>query len=120
MTWATNMPRVACQLRRVSLAEIGLGIERAPDPAFRAERDAWFRDGVPPWLAVRILDVTERVLPRWRWLVWQGQKTNYTFAQPDALLAAIALEHNLGVVTRNTADFQRADIRLLNPWVQAA
>jgi toxin FitB len=63
--------------------------------------------------------VDERVLLRWRWLVWEGQKANYTFSQPDALLAATAVEYGLGVVTRNTGDFERAGVRLLDPWLTA-
>jgi predicted nucleic acid-binding protein len=118
--WATSVPRVACYLSRISLAEIRFGIERAPDPAFRAELEAWLRDGLLPWFGERILEVDERILLRWRWLVWEGQKVNYTFAQPDALLAATALEHGLGVVTRNTGDFAYAGVRLLNPWLQAS
>ncbi|WP_428484116.1 type II toxin-antitoxin system VapC family toxin [Rhodopila sp.] len=118
--WADAVPRVACYLSRVNLAEIRFGIERATDPAFRAELEVWVRDGVLPWFGERILEVDERVLLRWRWLVWEGQKTNYTFAQPDVLLAATALVHGLGVVTRNTADFERAGIWLLNPWAPTA
>ena len=118
--WATAVPRIACYLSRISVAEIRFGIERAPSPDFRAELEAWLRDGLLPWFGERILEADERVLRRWRWLVWEGQKTNYTFAQPDALLAATALQHGLGVVTRNTADFERAGIRLQNPWLEAA
>jgi predicted nucleic acid-binding protein len=118
--WAARVPPIACYLSRVSVAEIRSGIERAPSPDFRAELEAWVRDGLLPWFGERILEVNERVLLRWRWLVWEGQRTNYTFAQPDALLAATALEHGLGVVTRNTADFERAGLQLLNPWLQAA
>jgi predicted nucleic acid-binding protein len=118
--WATAVPRVACYLSRVSVAEIRFGIERAPNPDFRAELEAWLRDGMLPWFGERILEVSEQILLRWRWLIWEGQRTNYTFAQPDALLAATALEHGLGVVTRNTADFERAGLWLLNPWLITA
>jgi toxin FitB len=117
--FADEVPRVACYLSRVSLAEIRYGIERAPDPAFRAELEAWVRDGVLAWFADRVLEVNERVLIRWRDLVVQGQKSGYTYQQPDVLLAATALEANLGVVTRNTDDFERAGVRLLNPWLSA-
>jgi hypothetical protein len=118
--WATAVPRVACYLSRLSVAEIRFGIGRAPDPAFRAELEAWVRDGLLPWFGDRILDITEATLLRWRWLVWEGQRANYTFSQPDAWLAATALDRGLGVVTRNTADFDRAGVRILNPWLQVA
>jgi predicted nucleic acid-binding protein len=77
------------------------------------------RDGLLPWFGDRILEVTEAILLRWRWLVWEGQRINYTYSQPDALLAATALDRGLGVVTRNTADFDRAGVQILNPWLLA-
>jgi toxin FitB len=117
--WATSVPPIACYLSRVSVAEIRFGIQRAPSPEFRAELETWVRDGLLPWFGERILEVDERTLLRWRWLMWEGQKANYTFSQPDALLAATAVEHGLGVVTRNTSDFERADVQLLNPWLTA-
>jgi predicted nucleic acid-binding protein len=30
------------------------------------------------------------------------------------------MEHGLGVVTRNVADFERAGIQILDPWRQTA
>ena len=36
---------------------------------------------------------------------------------PDSMIAATALVHGLTVVTRNTSDFQRCGVPLLNPWL---
>jgi toxin FitB len=114
--WAESVPPTSCYLSRVTIAEISFGIERVTDPTFRAELEAWMRDGLLPWFGARILDVDERVLVRWRRLVREGQKAGYTYAQPDALLAATAIVHELAVVTRNTTDFERAGVRLCTPW----
>lgn len=119
-TWAESVPPTSCYLSRVTIAEIRFGIERVTDPTFRAELEAWMRDGLLPWFGARIVDVDERVLVRWRQMVWEGQKTGYTYAQPDALLAATAIVHELAVVTRNTADCERAGVRLCNPWTEEA
>lgn len=118
--WAEVVPPAACFLSRVTLAELRFGIERVTDPGFRAELEVWLQDGLRTWFGERILDVDEDVLLAWRRLVWEGQKANYTYAQPDALIAATALVHQLGVVTRNTADFARAGLRLHNPWTGTA
>jgi predicted nucleic acid-binding protein len=34
----------------------------------------------------------------------------------DAIIAAVALVHGMTVVTRNTGDFVRTGVELLNPW----
>jgi toxin FitB len=115
--WAATVPPVACYLSRVSVAEIRFGILGVTDVGIRAELEAWLREGMLPWFGDRILEVDERVLVRWRRLVWQGQRAHYTYSQPDALLAATALVHELGVVTRNAEDFTCAGVRLLDPWL---
>ena len=114
--WAEAVPPAACFLGQVTVTEIRFGIERVSDLGFRGELEAWLRDGVRAWFGDRILAVDETVLLAWRRLVWEGQKSGYTYAQPDALLAATALVHGLGVVTCNIADFTRAGVRLLSAW----
>jgi predicted nucleic acid-binding protein len=118
--WAESVAPTACYLSTVTIAEIRFGIERVTDPTFRAELEAWMRDGLLPWFGARIIDVDERVLVRWRQMVWEGQKAGYTYAQPDALLAATAIVHELAVVTPNTTDFEPAGVRLCNPWTEGA
>ncbi len=118
--WSERVPPVACYISRISLAEIRFGIDSVTDPGFRAELDAWVQDGVLPWFGARVLEVDEPVLLRWRHLVADGRKSNYTYAQPDVLLAATALVHQLGVATRNREDFVRSGVRIINPWDAAA
>lgn len=113
---AENVPPASCFLSRVSVAEIQFGIEWVADPGFRAELEAWLRDGVRAWFGERILDVDEAVLVAWRHRIWAGQQAQYTYAQPDALIAATAEVHQLGVVTRNVADFIRAGILIHDLW----
>lgn len=115
--WAETIPPVACFLSMVSVAEIRIGIESVDDVGFRAELEAWLRSGVRVWFGDRILAVDEAVLLKWRRLAADGQKAHYTYSQPDALIAATALVHDLGVATRNSDDFKRAGVALINPWV---
>jgi predicted nucleic acid-binding protein len=115
-SWAEAVPPASCFLSRVTVAEIQFRIERVPDPGFRGELEAWLRDGVRAWFGERILDVNEAVLVAWRRLIWDGHTSHYTYSQPDALIAATAKVHQLGVVTRNVEDFVRAGVLVRDPW----
>jgi len=64
----------------------------------------------------RILTVTEDIMFRWRLLIDYGRKSGHTFSQPDLIIAATALEHGLTLVSRNTRDYQKARVTVLNPW----
>ena len=104
----------------VTLAEIRFGIETVSDPVRRAGLTDWLLHRVRPMFDQRVLEVSEDVMFRWRLLVEDGRKAGHTFSQPDLIIAATALQHGLTVVTRDTGDYQRARVPLLNPWVDAA
>ncbi len=100
----------------VTLAEIRFGIELVTDATKRAELHAWLTHKVRPMFEQRILPVSEDVMFKWRLLVEEGRKTGHTFSQPDLIIAATALHHGLTVVTRDTADYAKARVELVNPW----
>ena len=51
-----------------------------------------------------------------RLLVEEGRKSGHTFSQPDLIIAATALEHGLTLVSRDTSDYERARVPVVNPW----
>ena len=102
----------------VVMAEIRFGIEMAPDPAKRAALTDWLTHRVRPQFADRILAVSEDVMFRWRVLVEDGRRQGHIFSQPDLIIAATALHHGLSIVTRNVADYARAQVAVVNPWVE--
>jgi predicted nucleic acid-binding protein len=53
---------------------------------------------------------------RWGVLTGEAKLRGETLPSVDALLAATALNRQLTLVTRNTKDFQRCGVTLLNPW----
>jgi len=101
----------------VTFAEIRYGIEMVGDPVLRAELNDWLLHRVRPLFDQRVLEVSEDVMFKWRLLVEDGRKVGHTFSQPDLIIAATALQHGLTVVTRDTGDYKRARVPLLNPWV---
>lgn len=104
----------------VTMAELRYGVARAVDAAQAAEIGGWVDRTIRPMFVGRTLDVSEETMLRWRYLVEGGRKLGHTFPQPDLILAAQALEHDLTLVTRNTVDFELAHVPVLNPWLDPA
>jgi hypothetical protein len=100
----------------VTFAEIRFGIEGVADASRRAELSDWLTHKVRPMFEQRTLAVSEDVMFKWRLLVADGRKAGHTFSQPDLIIAATALHHGLTVVTRDTSDFQKARVPVLDPW----
>ena len=104
----------------VTFAEIRYGIEMVNDAIRRAELNDWLDNKVRPMFDQRVLGISEDVMFRWRLLVEEGRKAGHTFSQPDLIIAATAHHHGLTVVTRDTADYSRARVPVLNPWADHA
>jgi toxin FitB len=101
----------------VTLAEIRFGIELVADSSRRADLNDWLTHKVRPMFDQRVLPVTEDIMLKWRLLVEDGRKGGHTFSQPDLIIAATALEHGVTLVSRDTSDYERARVPVLNPWI---
>jgi predicted nucleic acid-binding protein len=111
----------ACPLEQlyvstVTLAEIRFGIQLTVDPDRRVDLDRWLAMTVRPMFLDRVLEIEEDTMLRWRLLVEDGRKTGRTFPQPDLLVAALTLQHDLTLVTRNVKDFAGLNLKIQNPW----
>ena len=100
----------------VTLAEIRFGIELVSDAGRRTELNDWLTHRVRPMFEQRVLEVTEEIMLKWRLLVESGRKVGHTYSQPDLLIAATALHHGLTIVTRDTAEYEKARVSVVNPW----
>lgn len=100
----------------VTLAEIRFGIEMVEDAGKRAELSDWLQHKVRPMFQGRILLVSEDVMFKWRLMVEEGRKARHTFSQPDLIIGAIALCHGLTILSRDTSDYERAQVPVVNPW----
>jgi predicted nucleic acid-binding protein len=116
VAFVSGAPLDALYVSAVTFAEIRFGIELCADAGRRAALSQWLTHEVRPMFANRVLAVSEDVMFTWRLLVEQGRKAGHTFSQPDLIIAATALEHGLTVATRDTRDYLRAGVPVLNPW----
>jgi predicted nucleic acid-binding protein len=101
----------------ITVLEVELGVLRLErrDPAAGAVVRRWFEERVLTGFVGRILPVD-----------LAGVRAAASLHVPDpaperdALIAAVALSHDLTIVTRNTTDFARTGVSCLNPWTDTS
>jgi predicted nucleic acid-binding protein len=97
----------------IILGELRFGILLLPKGKKRTTLDRWFDAGVQrleclPWNADTGL--------RWAALLARLRTTGKAIPIKDSLIAATALVHDLAVVTRNRSDFEKAGVRIVDPF----
>jgi predicted nucleic acid-binding protein len=100
----------------VIFAEVRFGIEQMDDAGHRADLLRWLDHTLRPLFAGRVLSVTEDVLLCWRLMFEGGRKKGQTFSDPDLLIAALAAQAGLIVVSRDTRQFVAASVPAFDPW----
>lgn len=100
----------------ITVLEIDIGIRRLGrrDPLSASLLQRWLDERVLVGFAGRILtldlDCVRRIAPL---------HVPDPAPEHDAIIAATALAHSLTVVTRNSANFARTGVALVNPWQPA-
>jgi toxin FitB len=116
VAFVAAQPLESLHISAVTLAEIRFGIELVADAGRRAALSDWLAHKVRPMFVQRVLPVTEDIMLRWRVLVADGRKAGHTFSQPDLIIAATGLEHGLTLVSRDTSDYEKTRVPVLDPW----
>jgi toxin FitB len=111
LAWFESVDNAQIFLAAVTLGEVQVGIERTRrhDKEKAAEIEIWL-DVVAS--TYQILPIDAPCFREWARLM-DGKPGQLLM---DAMLAATARVHRLTVVTRNTRDFERFDVPVLNPF----
>ena len=97
----------------IIVGELCVGILALPRGRKRTQLEQWFGDVVQtidclPW------DAT--ISRRWAKLVVDLKQKGDKLPLLDSMIAATALQHDLTVATRNTRDFNKTSVQVLNPF----
>lgn len=97
----------------VILGEVRFGILLLPKGKRRTRLEQWFSAGIQrlhclPWEAETGL--------RWAELLAALRVSGRAMPIKDSLIAATALVHGLTVATRNDQDFEKAGVKIVNPF----
>ncbi|MCY3732297.1 MAG: type II toxin-antitoxin system VapC family toxin [Rhodospirillaceae bacterium] len=106
-------------LSSISLGELVRGARRVRDKAKRVRFEAWINRDLCTQFRGRILPLDHRSAVIWGEIMGDGDRTGRPKPMADAQIAAVALAHDLTLVTRNIGDFAGMGMALFNPWASA-
>lgn len=118
LAWFEQQSGATFYTSAVTRAEIFLGIALLPAgkrrEALAAAADQMFEED----FAGHCLPFDAAAASEYALLVAARTRIGHAISTEDALIAAIAIEHQMPLVTRNTKDFVHiGELQLINPWV---
>jgi predicted nucleic acid-binding protein len=99
----------------VTIGEIRRGIERLPEGKRKAQLRLWLQS-ICDCMKGRVLSFNISTAHVWGQLKAKWDKAGINVPSLDSQIAATAHRHGLTVVTRNTSDFNKTGVKILNPF----
>ena len=98
----------------IVLGELSVGILALPAGRKRTQLEHWF-DAVAQ--TIDCLPWDAAVSRRWARLAVELRRKGRTLPVLDSMIAATALHHDLTVATRNTRDFRKTGVKVVDPFI---
>ncbi|MBX2996910.1 MAG: type II toxin-antitoxin system VapC family toxin [Caldilineaceae bacterium] len=114
--WIDQLDPMSVYISVITIGEIRKGIEKLPISKRREDLTVWLENDLLIRFQGKIAEVTAEVMLMWGTLIGRLENEGKPLPAIDSLLAAIALEGNYALVTRNDEDFKNAGITVINPW----
>ncbi|MEO8724976.1 MAG: type II toxin-antitoxin system VapC family toxin [Acidobacteriaceae bacterium] len=115
--WLAEADEDRIFLSVITLAEIRHGIEQMTGGRRRSHLQSWLEEELPQRFAGRLVEVNAEIANAWGRMMALSTKAGTPLSAMDAFFAATANAMKCTLVTRNTKDFARLGIELLNPWI---
>lgn len=116
LSWLAAQLPSAVFTTAITLAEVMNGVEALPHGKRRAGLAAGVEKIFAQEFTGRILPFDEAAARVFATIVASRNAVGRPMSELDAMIAAIARTHRATVATRNTADFERCGLQLIDPW----
>lgn len=116
LAWLNRAEGETVYLSVISVGELKKGIEKLADDARKRSLEAWLADDLLVRFHGRLVGLDVEALLIWGTLVARLETQGKPMPVMDSLIAAIALQGDFTLVTRNETDFAHARVKTLNPW----
>jgi tRNA(fMet)-specific endonuclease VapC len=117
--WLDRLDPNTVYLSVITIGEIRKGIEKLSPSKRRDKVKEWLEADLLLRFQGRILKITTEVMLIWGELTGRLENEGRRITAIDSLIAAIALQGNYRLVTRNEHDFQHTGVTIINPWKEA-
>jgi predicted nucleic acid-binding protein len=114
--WIDSVDEDRLFLSVITIGEIRKGIAKLADSPQKLELQEWLSDHLLSRFSDRIVVIDTGVMSDWGQLVGNLERVGKPMPLMDSLIAATVLHGDFVLVTRNEADFESADVRMLNPF----
>lgn len=116
LDWIDELDAESVYISVITLGEIRKGIEKLPASKRKETLSSWLTTDLLMRFEGRIANITPNVMLTWGAMVGRMEAAGTPIAAIDSLIAALALQGNYALVTRNEDDFQHTGVVLINPW----
>lgn len=99
----------------ITIGELRRGVERLPDGVRKSKLRHWLIS-ICECMKGRVLGFNTSTAHVWGQMKTQWDSAGVVVPTLDSQIAAIAKKHGLTVVTRNTSDYSRTGVKVMNPF----
>lgn len=114
--WIAARPAVALFTTTVTEGELHYGVELLPVGKRRLQLEVALRAIFEEDLAARVLPFDSAAARVFGQIASARRQAGRPISHADAQIAAIARSRGAEIATRNVADFEGCDVRVLDPW----
>lgn len=114
--WIDDLDEDRLYLSVISIGEIKKGIEKLAESRRKDLLAKWLAEDLLMRFRDRILPIDTQVMLAWGAFVADMDKQGQRMPAMDSLIAAIVLQGELSLVTRNEDDFESSGVTVINPW----
>ena len=99
-----------------TIGELVRGARKVREQERRERFERWIEQDLARQFDGRVLPFDGHTAAIWGRLMGDGDRAGRPPAAADAQIAAVAIQHELILVTRNMKDFVNFEIQLFDPW----
>jgi tRNA(fMet)-specific endonuclease VapC len=114
--WIDSCDPSSISLSIITIGEIQKGVAKLGASKRKDAIQHWLEADLLVRFDGRIATLSVSVMFTWGTLVARLEQEGTPIAALDSLIAAIALENHMTLVTRNESHFKHTGVLILNPW----